>query len=254
MGVPVAGISAPGAMLGWRYNQEVGLLEFRLNNLQPHEEAQITGLPIATVAVNGNTTVGDVVTITLNVGGQTANATYTVQSSDIAPNNYQTYTQGTLTNVATKLANAVTGLGLGLIGAVGPAPINENYPYGIAPNAQVIIYQTVQTAFTVTTSTTGNTHLVVAEQGTFIGPQITFNDDNVTCYGYLAICEYLQSKMAQTSDNLSLSQADVMKFRQDEHAARKALWMDYRKQLAQFLGVKLNALKLFKGANTGFAI
>lgn len=254
LGIPVAGISAPGGMLGWRYSQEIGLVEFRLLNLQPHEEAQITGLPIATVAVNGNPNIGDLVEISVTLNGTITNISYTVQSSDIAPNanNVQT----SLTNIATKLANLVTGSNLGLNGAFAPAPTNNNYPYAIAPNAQVIIYQTVHTPLSVSVSFTGSTNLAVIEQGNFIGPQITFNDENppLTAYGYLAICEYLQSKMAQTSDNLSLNQADVMKFRVDEMTARKALWMNWRKQLAQFLGCSLFPTKIYHGTNTGFVV
>jgi hypothetical protein len=86
---------------------------------------------------------------------------------------------------------------------------------------------------------------------------VTFQDDSVTCTGYLSICDYLEGKIAQASDLMKYSTADVVTFRRDETQARGALYNVWRKRMADFFGIPIYpmaAVGRFGGANTGLVV
>jgi hypothetical protein len=67
LGVPVDGVSLNGFTTGYRFFEAapVGLLEYRMINLKPHNEAEITGNPIGDMRLYGIPVPGDVLAITL---------------------------------------------------------------------------------------------------------------------------------------------------------------------------------------------
>ena len=77
LGYPVAGLpvlSPSGGTLmagsiGYRFTQAYGQLEYRLNSLQPHEEARLMGRYVAALMVGGTPNVGDTVAVTISGGG-----------------------------------------------------------------------------------------------------------------------------------------------------------------------------------------
>jgi hypothetical protein len=233
MGEPVAGISGIGAITGWRFYEQVGLLEYRMNNLQPSEEARLLGLPISTVGVAGNPHVGDVLTFGYTQNGVTNTITYTVVSGD------------TTVTIVENVANLVNAASFGIVAAGAPGVKEPFVPFVVNPNAQVISYSYAQVPFTVTANSTGQTVVFVAQQGNFTFPQVTFNDQNtvgaspVTVYGYLNICDYLQSRMGAVSDNLSVAQVGQVTLRSDELVARYYAYTYWRNQLSDFFGVPL---------------
>src|SRR5579863_3162946 len=94
LGYPVAGllrISPAGGTLasgaaGWRFFQAYGFLEYKLNNLNPDEEARLTGYAYAAIAMPGpQPNQGDTVSVTLS-GGNLVSAV-TITATMPAPSN-----------------------------------------------------------------------------------------------------------------------------------------------------------------------
>jgi len=228
MGIPVVGLPATGSVLGWRYNQLVGQLEYRMNNLQPIEEAQLTGNPTAVVQVTGNPVIGDVVTAVING----APVSYTVQASDLAA-------PIPLQSIAQNWANAITTAGLGYLGNYGippkTTPGGGNYFY----TGTLILTPTNGQPFTIATQNVGQTVPYVVQQGVAIPPSIVFAETGTLVNGYLGICDYLESRIALASDLVKYQKADVVNFRMNELAERDNIYTAWRQRLADFLGIPL---------------
>lgn len=77
LGYPIAGLptlSPSGGTLmsgsiGYRFTQAYGQMEYRLNSLQPHEEARLMGRYVAALQVAGTPNVGDTITVIISGGG-----------------------------------------------------------------------------------------------------------------------------------------------------------------------------------------
>jgi hypothetical protein len=251
MGVPVLGVQDSGFALGYRFTNVMGLLEYRMNNLQPNEYAKITGTPTAASAVYGGVQVGNTLSVTIN---QNSPIVYTVQPSDLlAPDPVLSAVQ----NIANLINQTV---GSQWIASAQPAVTYS--PTAVAPGPKtwqlaVIAAPTNQEAFTIAVSGTGGLIGYVVLQGALPNPQQTFNDDGMTAVGYLAICDYLESKTAISSDLMKYTQADVVTLRRDELGARDGLYMYWRRRLADVFGIPLYPMQPvanFGGANTGLEI
>src|SRR5579875_305826 len=79
MGVPVLGVQDSGFALGFRFTNVMGLLEYRMNNLQPWEYAHLTGYPAGSLALMGTPSAGNTLSATVGTTGQ---VTYTVTNED----------------------------------------------------------------------------------------------------------------------------------------------------------------------------
>ena len=245
MGVPVLGVADTGFQLGYRYFTEAGTLEFRLNNLQPIEEANLTGVPISTIGVTGRPAVNDTITATING----VPVTYTITPADVAQGASAT------TFIAQNLATSICQTGVGVSAAAAPGPTNMQLPYLVAAVPLVILQGLGSNLFTasVAQSSTG-LYTYVLDQPQYPTPNITFADDNTTCYGYIQILDYLESKVAQASDNFAVSQSDTVRLRADEMQARIRLYTYWRKRLSSYLGVPLNPLGKPRSSGGGFTI
>ena len=64
-------------------------------------------------------------------------------------------------------------------------------------------------------------------------------EDDTIIQGYVNICNFLESQIALTSDNLDIEQAGDYHARQDEHSARARLYVWRAKRMAQALFVAM---------------
>lgn len=248
MGIPVLGVQDSGFALGFRYANVMGLFEWRVKNLQPWEYTHVTGYPAAAVSVMGSPQVGNTLSATV---ASLAQYTYTVQASDLTA-------QDPVLSALTNFCNGFNSLNAASFVA-SPQPAITFSPTAVSPGPktwQLAFVSTAMSAFTVAVTSTGLTAFVTA-QGVVPTPTLTFQDDNTTCTGYLAICDYLQAKTATSSDLAKYSKADVVQFRQNELGYREAIYKNWRQKLADYLGIPLYPMQpvgRFGGANTGLVI
>lgn len=250
MGVPVLGVQDSGFALGYRFTNVMGLFEYRMNNLQPWEISSIVGLPIASAQISGTAVPGQMITAV--VAG--AAVAYTVQSSDLANG-------APIMSVVQNLANAINAQNLGFSASAQPA---VSYPVSAvgatSPYWQLAIVSTLGVVFSLSlTLSTGSTlYAAVTSQGVAPRPFYTFTDDNFTATGYLAICDYLESKVGSASDLSSKYHvADVVTFRRDELTARDDNYHWWRQKLADVFGIPLYPMQPvsgFGGSNTGLTV
>ena len=241
MKYPVIGlpsISPGGASLGvgftgHRYFQAWGLMEYRLNNLQPVEEAMLLGVAIGGVAILIPPSVGDTVSVVLSGGNLVAPVTIST------PPWSATGQDGRLV-LCQQIANGVpaspTLVAAGFLGYT---------PYGTGPYAQTAIpvpEVAIQSPvpFNISASGTGTTVPQVNSQGVLVPPSTSLDGGTTVLYGYLNILNGLEFAYATASDNLDTTKADVWTARASELAQRKALYEHWVGMLAQFIGVPVN--------------
>lgn len=234
LGVPAIGLPQTGSVLGWRYNNEVGSLEYRMINLQPIEEAQITGNPMALIQIAGVPHLADQVGVTI---GTNARIPYNVTSGDLAaPIPLQAISQN--------WATAITLAAQGYLGDYGIPP--QTKPSQTSGSYQgIVILQPIPPSvdpFSIVVDTTGNTIPYVAQQGVAVPPSVTFQESGITVYGYLAICDYLESRIANAADLVKYQAAggaggSNVAFRMNELAERRNIYDEWCGKLADFFGI-----------------
>lgn len=236
-GVPVLGVQDSGFALGYRFTNVIGLLEYRMNNLQPWEYGRIVGSPVAAFAVSAPIGIAAGNTISCTVGAL-GNFSYTVTSADMAA-------EDPVFSACQNFANAFNAVnGASYVASAQPTvawPITTRAQIG-QPTWQITFISTGSTAFTIAPSSTGVVSTVTA-QGAAPMPTVTFSEDNTTATGYLAICDYLQARTATASDLAKFSKADVVTFRYDEIGYREAIYRNWRQKLADYFGIPLFPMK-----------
>jgi len=246
MRVPVLGVQDSGFALGYRFPNVMGLLERRMNTLQPNEFAAITGTPTGAVSLLGSVALGNTLTVTINGNPQT----YTVTSGDMsAPD--------PVFSMANNAANQITAANLGAIATAQPTVTWPATQIGQTPQLwQLAFVSQSQATFTISVSSTGLIVPYVALAGVLPKPNQTFGD-GTQAYGYIGICDYLESATALTSDLIKFSKADVVEFRGNELQLRADLYDYWCEHLAEFLGIPLAPYPPagnFGGANTGLIV
>ncbi len=239
---PVIGlpsISPGGASLGvgftgYRYFQAWGLMEYRLNNLQPVEEAMLLGVAIGGVSLLLQPSVGDTVSVVLSGGNLASSVTITTPPYATTQN-----LDGRLV-LCQQIANGVPASpALVAAGFLGYTPYGTGpYSQAVLPVPEVAIQSPVP--FTITASGTGATVPQVTSQGVLIPPSTSLDGGATTIYGYLNILNGLEFAYATASDNLDTTKADVWTARANELAQRKALYEHWVGMLSQFIGVPVN--------------
>lgn len=225
--------------VGYRFFQAYGALEYRMNNMNPDEEARIVGAPYAAVALVGpQPNQGDTVSVILSGGNIATQQTVTVTAGPPVPS---------------------TDMRLPLILALAAA-INSNpvlvaakiyalAPYGTGPFAQNAIPipevsfrgATGAPDIVVATSFTGQCPPVIVATGQKLSPGPTSLDGgNTTLWGYLPILDGLEGAYWTTSDNLDTAQADVWKARSNEAGQRRSLYEQTVMLLSDFLAIPIN--------------
>jgi hypothetical protein len=246
MGVPVAGINAGGVQLGYRYDTKVGDLEYRMINLQPYEEATITGQPIGSIQITGMPAIGDPISITMTPpSGSPVVVSYAVTNQDLLAieNTPGFLNNGPLYSVAQNIARAINLNPSPFMAAANP-PVDISAAPGYGPTyAEVLLQAIADPSFTIAASATGETGAIVTNQGDSIYPQSTFSDypgGPTLLAGFVPILNYLDSNVSSRANAfLSFTQADVVTFRPDEIGRRDDLYERMRQKLADYLGVPL---------------
>lgn len=230
---PAGGTLAQG-FTGYRFFQGYGALEYKMNNLQPVEEAAILGSFYGAAALVGQPNGGDQVSVTLSGGGLVSPVTVTAT----APANPLPLPNGAL-NLAATLAAGINSNPL-----LNAAKFVSLAPYGTGPfasNAVPIpeLSVTAPAQFAIVGAGTGVIVPQITADGTRLQPSASLDGGCVWLWGYLAILNGLESAYAGTSDNLDTAKADVWTARASEAAQRRSLYENWRQMFGDFLGVAL---------------
>ncbi len=242
---PAGGTLAQGAV-GYRFFENYGFLEYKMNNLNPDEEARLTGLAYGAVALTGpQPNTADQLSVTFSGGPLGSPVTVTVSAP---PNNPPgNDARLTLINTLTAAVNSNTALQTANIIALSPYGTGSFSQNAVAvPEVGFIC----PVNFTLTTSGTG----LVAPQLTATGVQLnpaTSLDGVNTIYGYIPILNGLEGAYASTSQNLDTIKADVWKGRGNEAGQRRSLYENWVQLLSDFLGTPINTFSKQKPQSSG---
>lgn len=230
--VSPAGGSVASGLIGYRFFQAYGALEYRMNNMAAAEEAMITGAAMAAIGYTGPDPVpGDQFTVTISGGGLSTPVatTVTAQTRD------QAYTIAA--RVAGALNNDPTLQAAGFYASAnyGQGPFAQGTSIPL-PEVSIVASQ----PFTVA-ATAAQTGLAPARtlDGQRIGYQATLDGINFV-FGFVPILDALKGAIASASQNLDTKRADVWFGRGDETSKRRALYEHWRGELGNFMGLQLN--------------
>jgi len=239
LGYPVGGnppISPAGAghllggLNGYRFFQASGTLEFKMNNLQPLEEAKITGQSTGVVRVLSGPDPTKAV-------GSGLDLALTLLIDDIAVDTIMLTTSSvdTVMSIGTLFANGVLASSL-LQAESFQALAPTSLPAAPFIGLQIMCPRdfTIQTA--------GSDPVILAVSpgsGLFTNPKVTFEEEG-EFHGFLPILTILENKMiGQVSDNLDTDKADVWTARKSEPEDRQRLFDYWRFQFSRFLNTPL---------------
>jgi hypothetical protein len=232
---PAGGTLAQGSV-GYRFLQAYGFLEYRMNNLSPVEEAQLTGLAYGAAALVGpQPNTGDSVTLTITPTGQAAQTLVAVAPAQSPPG---------ATDARLTLCNALASASA-LNPILQAAGIIALTPYGtgaFSQNAVAVpeVSFSAPAAFTITGSSSGTSGLTpqITAPGSFIDPSTSL-DGVTTIFGFIPILDGLLNAYATASQNLDTRKADVWEGRINEAGARRSLYENWKQLMADFLGTPL---------------
>lgn len=243
LGYPVAGLvrnSVAGGTLatgaaGWRFTQAFGFLEYKLNNLNPDEEARLTGYAYGSLIFVGPfPAVGDSVGITLSGGPiaspQTLTVTYPINNGG---------QDGKLWFAQALAAACSLNPVLQAAGVVGVSPFGTGaFSQNAVPLAEVAFTCAVPFNF-VNPTGTGIIAPQITSDGALLEPYTSLDGDN-NIAGYLPILNGLEGAYAATSQNLDTISADVWHGRSNEAGARASLYESWRGLMSDFLDTPIN--------------
>lgn len=217
--------------IGWRFFQAYGTLEYRMNNLQPVEEAMMLGESYAAVALAGpQPNQDDVITVTLSGGPIPSPQTLTATAGEPIPNTDMRLPLA-LTLAAACSVNAVLqAAGVISLAPYGTGPYSEN----AVPVPEVSF--TASADFTIVAGGTGILRPQITATGTKVPPTCSL-DGCATLWGYIPILDALEGKYLGASDNLDTIKADVWQGRSNEVGARRSLYENYLRMMADFFGI-----------------
>jgi len=245
-----AGAAFAQGSIGYRFFQAYGALEYRLNNMNPDEEARIVGAPYGAVALIGpQPNQGDTVSVTLSGGAIASPQTVIVTAGPPIPN----------TDMRLPLILAIAA-GINGNPVLQTAKIYALAPYGTGPfanNAVPIPEVGIRAAagvanqFTVATSFTGACPPTITATGTLLPPTTSLDGGNTTLYGYLPILDALEGAYWSTSDNLDTAKADVWTSRSNEAGQRRSLYENTVALLSDFIGIEVCTFSRQKPKRSG---
>lgn len=240
LGYPVAGLlqvspaggSVASGSIGYRFFQIFGQLEYKMNNLNPDEEARLLGRSVCAILLGGpQPNPGDTISATLTGGGLGSPVTHTATAGtpggDVRLFMGADLVSAFASDAAIQAANiyAMTPYGS------GPYSLNQ------VPNPEIMF--TAASAMTIAASGSGKLYPQVVASGALLSPSASL-DGATTLYGYLNILDGLEAAYAGTSQNLDTMQAAVWKGRANEAGQRASLYRVWQGMLADFLGIPVN--------------
>jgi len=232
-----AGGSLGSAFVGYRFLQAYGRLEWKMNNLNPDEEARLVGLGYAACALVGpNPNAGDQISVTLSGGNITS--PQVVSAAAQAGDNQATFISRLAANAA--LNTVLQAAEVNAVAPFGTGPFNQMQ----VPLAEVAFTSPV--GFTIGTPTsTGVLFPQITASGSQLAPSSQIDGVN-TYWGYLAILDALEGAWAATSQNLDTMAAGPWKARANEAGQRLSLYRNWQERLSKFLEIPI-----FEGNETG---
>lgn len=242
---PAGGTLAQGAV-GYRFFENYGFLEYKMNNLNPDEEARLTGLAYGAIALTGQQpNPGDTMSAVFSGAGLDTPVTITVT----APGSNPPGNDARITVINLMAAAVAVNPDLQAISLVALSPFGTG---AYSQNAVAVpeVGFNCPLAFTLQTSGTGAITPQLTATGAFL-PPTTSLDGVTTIYGYIPILNGLEGAYASTSQNLDTIQADVWKGRSNEAGQRRSLYENWVQMMSDFLGTPVNTFAKQKPGNTG---
>jgi hypothetical protein len=256
LGFPVIGLSRTSpnpsggtlasAAAGYRYHQSYGFLEYKMNNLNPDEEARLTGQGYAGVALTGpQPNYNDTLVAVLSGGNIASPQTITVTAGVPVPNY-----DGRLT-LLLQLSQAIATNAV-----LQTAQIYSFAPYGTGPYALTEVPMPEcgiagSTSFSISVSGTGQVSPQLTATGAQLPPVTSLDGGTTQIYGYLPILDGLEGAFYSTSDNLDTTAAAVWKARRTEIAERMSLYKNTVGMLSDFIGIPVNPYRKSRPSRTG---
>ncbi len=252
LGFPVAGLprvspaggSLAGGAAGWRFHQAFGFLEYKLNNLNPDEEARLTGFAYAAIAMTGpQPNQGDTISVTFSGGNllapETVTATMPAPSKD----------DGRLIMVALLAGAVALDTVLQAAGIIALAPYGSG-PFGqnAVPFPEVAF--TSPAPFAIAVSATGPSYPQITATGDRLGPS-TELAPNITTWGFLPILDGLKNAFGTASQNLDTKKAGPWESRGNEIGLRVSLYKNWQGDLSDFLGTPINPYRMNHASKVG---
>lgn len=252
LGYPVSGLprlspsggSLAGGAAGWRFFQAFGFTEYKMNNLNPDEEARLTGYGYAAIAMTGPQPVqGDTISVTFSGGNLVSPVTITATMPAPAG------VDGRLIMVALLAGLVAQNTTIQTAGIVALAPYGSG-PFGqnVVPFPEVAFTSPV--SFGIAVTATGVSYPQITATGVQL-PPVTQLVPNVTTWGYLPIMDGLEGAIGTASDNLDTKEAGPWKSRANEIGLRISLYQNWQAMLADFLGVPLNPHRRYQPQRLG---
>ena len=231
--VSPAGGTVADIASGYRFFGAYGFLEYKLNNLQPGEEAILLGLATGSVMLVGpQPNGGDTLSLTFSAGPLGSPVTVTVTAA--AP---LAGTDNRVTLINAMAAAIVLNATLQSAGFLATAP------YGTGPVSDVAVAVaglgvTCAQAFTLACGGTGLIAPALTSTGAFAPPSAVLVSGGAAVYGYVPIINALEGAWAGASGNLDTDQAAVWKRNVNEERDRERLRNKWRREMCGFLGVR----------------
>ncbi|MBY0548714.1 MAG: hypothetical protein K2W95_15700 [Candidatus Obscuribacterales bacterium] len=223
------GVGVFGQSAGGRYFQHFGLLEYRLQNMPPVDEARLTGCAYGALALPAgmDPLTGNQLTVTISGGGLGSPVVLviTAAAGETRVSLLQKLVVAGAQNTSLATAQIVPMAPYG--GGSSGLPVQPECAF-IAPNA-----------FTLAVTGTGQIAPVITSQGVKQEPSAVVSKTS-TIYGYLPILSFLEGAIAGSTRNLDTSKADVWVARRDEIDQRKKLYKEWQQRLARFMDVPVN--------------
>ena len=261
LGYPVAGLARvspfgvgfASGFIGYRFFEVYGLLEYRMVNMAPEEEARLMGLAYGSIILQGIPQPGDMVSFSVSQlpTMPQQNFSYTVQPTDNLIRISQGMANQILQNV-TMLNNqfqATSPLGIGDFSQNTPQLANPNNansgllfgtPGFAVTNEQPFLVSNLN----IVHAPGSSLGAFIEISGQLLEPVSTVDPTTTpptTLNGYIPILNYLEGAVPAATQNLDTWQADVWYARKTELKERVALYNYFRRKMADFMGVPLNA-------------
>jgi hypothetical protein len=247
IGFSAASAQGGGGTLGtnqsWLATADYGLLELKMNSLQPCDEATLIGKAFGSINLLG----------LLPNEGDTVTLTFANLPGALGPLSSSPYVLEVTCGAAEAGSLNLFGLQIALAisqdTTLAPAGFQALTPYGPGSdvlNSMVEIGITNDQTFNLIAATTGTFSAGVMDNGNVMpDPTVQVGKTAgvpIIVNGYLPLLNYLYSAIATATTRQGVLQADVFKARQDEVPARKGLYKFYQSELANFLDVPINVL------------
>lgn len=238
---PQGGGGTLGSNMSHLASSSFGLLESKMDSLQPCDEATLAGKAFASILLLGNPPAnGNTITLTFSnlVGSSGPLASSPIQKLITCGAGQA----GSMASFALHIAVAISqdatlaSAGFQASTPIGPSSnvINPAYEIGITNSSPFVVIAAVSGSYGAQVTSNGSS---LPEPSVQVGKS---GGIPVIKNGFLPLLNFLYGAIGTATTRQGTKQADVFKARQDEVAARKDLYEFYQRELSNFLDVPIN--------------